>query len=194
MGTGRRPDCHGTVVLSDTKISGFSESCCLANMQVRGGGIGLFRVVGRTHDRDPSRPPELSSEVSQNCNVLPSVEAPRKPSRWRSSLYGMDTPTECDHCQSTRRAAGSDEDPNPCGFCDGPPLALPLADGTYAREGDRVFNHYDRYAVTIYKIDATPEVNGIYWCQTTMTDGHYGPTLDGHRMVSLDFAQRKGWL
>jgi len=66
--------------------------------------------------------------------------------------------------------------------------SIKLEDGTTATTGDRVFNYYDRYPVTIAGID------GEGWCYTTRDDGSRGPSLNGARMCSLAFAVRKGWL
>jgi hypothetical protein len=63
-----------------------------------------------------------------------------------------------------------------------------LEDGTTAAIGDRVFNYYDRYPVHIVTIDDEG------WCDTTTDDGSRGPLLNGARMCSITFAERKGWL
>lgn len=64
---------------------------------------------------------------------------------------------------------------------------MTLEDGTTAQVGDRVFNYYDRFPVTIDRIG----YDG--WADTITDDGSRGPILNGQRMCSLEFAARRGW-
>lgn len=66
-------------------------------------------------------------------------------------------------------------------------MKITLADGTEATTGDRVFNYYDRFPVTLTTYD-----DG--WYDTLKDDGSRGPMLNGERLCSLVFAERKGWL
>lgn len=64
---------------------------------------------------------------------------------------------------------------------------ITLKDGSTAKVGDRVFNYYDRFPVTITYIDYEG------WCDTYEDDGSRGPSLNGERMCSINFAAAKGW-
>jgi len=60
-------------------------------------------------------------------------------------------------------------------------------DGVTVHKGDRVFNYYDRvYCV----ITEDPDSQG--WFNTTEDDGRRTP-LNGARICSVAFAERKGW-
>jgi hypothetical protein len=79
-----------------------------------------------------------------------------------------------------------------------PPATLRLADGNDIPHeiGQRIFNYYDMEAGTITRLATYPEPdtsgqlpNGLAWWIGT-TCG----TLDGSRMVTIETAQRKGWI
>lgn len=67
------------------------------------------------------------------------------------------------------------------------PKSTRLSDGSTATTGDRVFNYYDRYPVTLGPVDSDG------WFDTIRDDGTRGPMLNGERLCSLETAADKGW-
>lgn len=65
--------------------------------------------------------------------------------------------------------------------------AITMADGCAARQGDLVFNYYDRYPVTIGRIDTDG------WFDTILSDDRRGPSLNPERVCSIATAMEKGW-
>jgi hypothetical protein len=64
---------------------------------------------------------------------------------------------------------------------------ITLEDGTKATIGDRVYNYYDCYPVTITAIDREG------WADTVKDNGERGPWLNGERLCSVATALAKGW-
>lgn len=66
-------------------------------------------------------------------------------------------------------------------------MSITLEDNIPADVGDRVYNYYDMYPVTIVAIDPSG------WCDTITDSGQRGPLLNGERMCSIETAIKKGW-
>lgn len=62
-------------------------------------------------------------------------------------------------------------------------------DGMVLAPGDRAFNYYDMKPGRIGRMDLGSEG----WFSFLHEDGSYA-TLDGSRICTIGFAQRKGWL
>ena len=86
-------------------------------------------------------------------------------------------------------------------------MNITTVDKVILSEGDRAFNHYDMKAGVISRIDKYPQPDTMkgqntmtpveewsnYWFDFKQDDGS-GTTLDGSRICSIEYAQRKGWL
>lgn len=84
---------------------------------------------------------------------------------------------------------------------------ITTADGVALASGERAFNHYDHKAGRIGTIDARPQPDprrgqssatpiaewSNYWFDFVQDDGTT-VSLDGSRICTIDYAQRKGWL
>lgn len=66
-------------------------------------------------------------------------------------------------------------------------MTIRMECGCEAGEGDRVWNYYDGYAVTIAE---APDHEG--WVRTTKDGESYGPSLNGQRMCCLDHGKCYG--
>lgn len=64
-------------------------------------------------------------------------------------------------------------------------------DGRTVREGDRVFNYYD-YVPGVIVPGSIVENGGDLWFDVQDDDGRRH-ILNGQRIVSIDYATRKGW-
>jgi hypothetical protein len=66
-------------------------------------------------------------------------------------------------------------------------MSVELECGHVAEQGERVYNYYDHFPVTLLEEDRDG------WWDTIKDDGTRGPLLNGERMCSLETARQKGW-
>lgn len=85
-------------------------------------------------------------------------------------------------------------------------VVIRTVDGCEMGEGDVAFNHYDMQPGRIGRVDSRPQPDPLlgqdmstpmsewsnYWFDFEQEDGRVC-SLDGSRICSIEFAQRKGW-
>jgi hypothetical protein len=71
-------------------------------------------------------------------------------------------------------------------------ISITTSDGFTLTTGDRAFNYYDHEAGTIGEIDQRPD-GGSHWFDFKQDNG-CGKSLNGERICSVEYAERRGWL